>query len=89
MTLGYRERLDAVAILDDAVEHEGDALGDLHHRSAVFFVSDPIPRLARHGGMARWRQRVFVLMDRLSTDRVEQLSLPRDRTVVIGREFDL
>jgi KUP system potassium uptake protein len=39
--------------------------------------------------MARWRQRVFVLMDRLSTDRVEQLSLPRDRTVVIGREFDL
>jgi K+ transporter len=39
--------------------------------------------------MARWRQRIFVLMDRMSTDRVEQVALPRDQTVVIGREFDL
>jgi KUP system potassium uptake protein len=89
VTLGYRDRLDAVGILEEAVEQDGDGLGDLDPRSAVYFVSDPIPRLTRHGGMARWRQRVFVLMDRLSTDRVEQLSLPRDRTVVIGREFDL
>ena len=37
--------------------------------------------------MARWRQRLFVLMAKLSTDRVDQLELPRDRTIVIGREI--
>jgi KUP system potassium uptake protein len=89
VTLGYRDRLDVVGILEEAREQEHDALDGLDPASAVYFVSDPIPRLTRHGGMARWRQRIFVLMDRVSTDRVEQLSLPRDRTVVIGREFDL
>jgi KUP system potassium uptake protein len=39
--------------------------------------------------MARWRQRLFVLMTRLTTDRVDQLELPRERTIVIGREFEL
>jgi KUP system potassium uptake protein len=39
--------------------------------------------------MALWRQRLFLLVVRLSTDRIEQLDLPRERTVTIGREFDL
>jgi K+ transporter len=39
--------------------------------------------------MSHWRQRLFLLIDRLSTDRVDQLDLPRDRSVTVGREFDL
>jgi KUP system potassium uptake protein len=89
VTLGYRDRLDVVGILHEARDQEHDALEELDPDTAVYFVSEPIPRLTKHSGMARWRQRIFVLMDRMSTDRVEQLALPRDRTVVIGREFDL
>ena len=56
---------------------------------ARYFLSEPIPRLDRDNGMALWRQRLFLLVVRLSTDRIEQLDLPRERTVTIGREFDL
>lgn len=52
-------------------------------------VSDEIPRVSRGCGMAVWRQRLFLVLDRLSTDRVGQLELPRDRTIVIGRELTL
>lgn len=30
-----------------------------------------------------------MVLHRLSTDRVDQLRLPRDRTMVIGRELEL
>jgi KUP system potassium uptake protein len=89
VTLGYRERLDAVQLLEKAVAQEPDQLGDLDPHAALYVVSDPLPRLSRGSGMARWRQRLFLVLDRLSSDRVEQLSLPRDRSVVIGRELDL
>jgi hypothetical protein len=39
--------------------------------------------------MAAWRQRVFLVLATLATDRVDHLQLPRERTIVIGREFDL
>jgi len=88
-TFGYRERPDLLRVLARARERDPDRLGDLDPDTALFFVSVPIPMLTRHGGMARWRQRVFLLIDRLATDPVEQLSLPRDRTVVLGRELSL
>jgi KUP system potassium uptake protein len=89
VTLGYQDRLEVIGILHEAREQEPESLRDIDPGTAVYFVSDPIPRLTRRSGMARWRQRIFVLMDRMSTDRVEQVALPRDQTVVIGREFDL
>lgn len=89
VTLGYQDRLEVVGILHEARDQEPTALRDIDPDTAVYFVSDPIPRLTRGSGMARWRQRIFVLMDRMSTDRVEQVALPRDQTVVIGRELDL
>jgi KUP system potassium uptake protein len=89
VTLGYRERLDAGHLLAKAAEQEPDLLADLDPRRALYVVSEPLPRLARGNGMARWRQRLFLVLVRLSSDRVEQLSLPRDRSVVIGRELDL
>jgi KUP system potassium uptake protein len=72
-----------------ACEEAPDDLGAIDAETARFFVSDPIPRLDPHNGIAMWRQRLFLFIDRLSTDRVDQLKLPRDRTIVIGRELDL
>lgn len=89
VTLGYRERLDAVAVLRHAVEERGDLLQEVDPESAFFFVSDSIPALRRRGSMPLWRQRLFLALDRLSTDRVAQLRLPRERAMVIGREVPL
>jgi KUP system potassium uptake protein len=89
VALGYRERLDIGHVLDTACEREPDALDGVQPDRAVYFVSQPIPRLARDGAMAMWRQRLFLVLDRLATDRAEQLALPRARTIVVGREFDL
>jgi KUP system potassium uptake protein len=89
VTLGYRDRLDAVRILEKAVEQEPELLGGLDPHGALYILSEPLPRLSRGTGMARWRQRLFLVLDKISSDRVEQLSLPRDRSVVIARELDL
>ncbi|MBV9831125.1 MAG: KUP/HAK/KT family potassium transporter, partial [Marmoricola sp.] len=89
VTLGYRERLDVQHVLGEACKDAPEALTDVDPATTRYFVSDPIPRLNRDNGIALWRQRLFLLIDRLSTDRVEQLRLPRDRTIVIGRELDL
>ncbi len=89
VALGYRERLDIGHVLGAACEREPEALDGVDPDRAVYFISQPIPRLARDGAMALWRQRLFLVLDRLATDPAEQLSLPRARTIVVGREFSL
>jgi KUP system potassium uptake protein len=88
VTLGYRERLDVVSVLDD-VSGQDSELADIDPDTAYYFVSDPHPRLGHHSRMARWRQRLFLLLHQLSTDRIAQLRLPRDRTVTVSRELEL
>jgi KUP system potassium uptake protein len=89
VTLGYRERLDVIHVLEEACAAEPDALSGVDPKTARFFLSEPIPQLNSDNGMAMWRQRLFLLIDRLSTDRIEHLDLPHDRTIVIGRDFEL
>ncbi|GAA1915238.1 potassium transporter Kup [Nocardioides marmoribigeumensis] len=89
VTLGYRERLSVQHVLECAIEQHPEALRGVDPGEATYLVSDSIPLVAKGCGMAVWRQRLFVLMARLSTDRVDQLELPRARTIVIGREFQL
>jgi KUP system potassium uptake protein len=89
VALGYRERLDVGHILDDAIEAEPDLLSSLDPDRAIFVVSALTFRASRSAPWALWRQRVFLGMDRLARDKADQLSLPRDRTVVIGRELEL
>jgi KUP system potassium uptake protein len=89
VALGYRERLDIGHVLGAACEREPEALDGVEPDEAIYFVSQPIPRLAKDGAMAIWRQRLFLVLDRLATDRAEQLALPRARTIVVGREFEL
>jgi KUP system potassium uptake protein len=89
VTLGYRERLDVRQVLRDAAAQSPDGLAGLDPEAALYVVSDPIPRLGHGTGMARWRQRVFLVLDRLSSDRIEELALPSDRTVTVARELPL
>jgi KUP system potassium uptake protein len=88
VVLGFQERLDVVAVLGE-VRDQRDDLADLDPDTAFYFVSSPHPRLGDRSPMTRWRQRLFLLLDELSTDRVAQLRLPRHRTVTVGREFEL
>jgi KUP system potassium uptake protein len=88
VVLGFQERLDVVAVLDE-VRQQRDDLSDLDPEAAFYFVSVPHARLSRESPMARWRQRLFLLLDELSTDRVTHLRLPRHRTVTVGRELEL
>jgi KUP system potassium uptake protein len=88
VTLGYRERLDVVAVLKEVARRNGD-LAAVDPDRAYYFLSVSRPRLNRDSPMARWRQRLFLAMDQLSTDRVAQMRLPRDRTVTVGRDLDL
>jgi KUP system potassium uptake protein len=89
VALGYRERLDVRHVLSEARDHAPEELAQVDPDSVRFVVSDEIPRISRRCGMAVWRQRLFLVLDRLATDRVEQLELPRDRTVLVGRELSL
>jgi KUP system potassium uptake protein len=89
VTLGYRDRLDVENVLARAAEQEPEVLNDVDTSTATFFVSDPIPRLTSHGHLPIWQQRLFIALDRVATDRVEQLALPRERSVVLGREFTM
>ena len=88
VVLGFQERLDVVAVLDE-VRDQRHELSDLDPEKAYYFVSVPHARLSRESPMARWRQRLYLVLDDLSTDRVAQLRLPRHRTVTVGRELEL
>ncbi len=88
VTLGYRERLDVVKVLE-AAGRQNDELSHVDPGAAYYFLSASHPQVNRSSPMARWRQRLFLLLDQLSTDRVAQMQLPRDRTVTVGRDLDL
>jgi KUP system potassium uptake protein len=88
VTLGYRERLDVVAVLKEVAKKNGE-LGELDPDTAYYFLSVSHPQMSRRSPMARWRQRLFLVLNSLSTDRIAQMRLPRHRTVTVGRELDL
>jgi KUP system potassium uptake protein len=89
VVLGYRERLDVHHILGQAVKREPDLLGDLDPRAAGYVISVPVLQASKRSPLGVWRRRLFLGMNRLSRDTVDQLALPRGRTVVIGREVEI
>jgi KUP system potassium uptake protein len=89
VVLGYRERLDVDHILREAIEQEPERLSSWDADRALFVVSQLHLSSSGHASWARWRRGLFLAMNRVARDRADQLSLPRDRTVVIGRELEL
>ena len=88
-TYGYADRVDLAALLARAVELAEGELDGLDPETTTFFVSDPVVVFDRRGSMARWRQRVYLALDRVTPDAVDLFRLPAERTVVIGRQVSL
>jgi KUP system potassium uptake protein len=40
-------------------------------------------------GMVKWRNNLYVTTSRLTTDPVEFLGLPHERTIVMGAEIEI
>lgn len=49
----------------------------------------PRLRVTHAPGMVKWRKHLYVTTSRLTTDPVEFLHLPRERTIVMGAEIDI
>jgi KUP system potassium uptake protein len=86
-SFGYRQRPDLLAVLRQAVPLAEGELDDLDLDRATFFTSVPVVKLSRGSGMPRWRQRIFLTLERLGPDPVDVLKLPRERTITVGREL--
>jgi len=88
VTLGYRDRLNVVDVLE-RVRRDDERLEGLDPADAYFFLSEPKPQLTSDSPMPRWQQQLYLVLWRLTTDRVDQLAVPRDRSVTLGRELRL
>jgi KUP system potassium uptake protein len=87
--VGYRERPRMTTILAEAQEKSQEAFGDFSVASATFFVSTPVPRFNPKSRMFKWSQMVFLTLEHLAPDQLDIIDLPRNRTIVLGREIEL
>jgi KUP system potassium uptake protein len=88
VTLGYRDRLNVVEVLRHA-SRDDERLAELDPATTYYFLSEPRPQLTRRSPLPRWQQRLYLMLVRLANDRVDELAVPRDRAVTLGRDVDL
>jgi KUP system potassium uptake protein len=85
---GYRDRTNVPELLVQARKRGLlDRNLDLEHAS--YFVSRMTIVPARHGGMARWRKKLFITMARNSGSPIEQFGLPIERTILSGSQITM
>jgi len=87
--IGFREHLHMTNLLTEAHAVDRVALVDFAASRAIFFISTPVPRYNPLSKMFRWSQVLFLAIDRLAPDPLDVIDLPRDRTIVLGREIRL
>lgn len=88
-TYGFSEHPDLASLVLAAVDLAGGELDGLDPATAMFFVSHPVVVFDPGSSMMRWRQRLFLGLDRMTPDAVDLFDLPSGRTVVIGRQITL
>lgn len=88
-TYGFREHPRIVRLLGQVARAEPATLRGVDLATATYFVSLSVPRLTERSTMPRWAQRLFLGLYRLVPDPVETLDLPRERTIVLGRDLPL
>jgi KUP system potassium uptake protein len=88
-TIGFRERPRMTQLLAEAQQIDEDAFAKFSEPDATFFISTPIPRYNSHSRMFRWAQTLFLALTRLAPDQLDLIELPRDRTILLGREVQL
>lgn len=87
--IGFQELPRMTQLVNEARGVNREALIDFAASRATFFISTPIPRYNRRSRMLRWSQVLFLAIDRLAPDPLDVIELPRDRTIVLGREITL
>lgn len=88
-TYGFRERPRVVRLLGQVQRDAPVAMRGVDLGTATYFVSLSVPRLSPRSQMPRWAQRLFLGLYRIVPDPVETLDLPRERTIVLGRDVPL
>ena len=86
---GFRERPRILDLLAQVTRSDPEAMRGVDLAKATFFVSLSVPQQGSSSKMPRWSQRLFLGLFRLVPDQVETLDLPRERTIVIGRDIPL
>ncbi|MGI8613891.1 MAG: potassium transporter Kup [Nocardioidaceae bacterium] len=86
--LGYLDHPSIPALLKEALDKGLEGTED-DINAASYFLSVPRLRVTHAPGMTKWRKHLFVITSRLTTDPVEFLDLPRERTIVMGAEIDI
>jgi KUP system potassium uptake protein len=86
--LGYLDHPSIPGLLKEALDKGLEATKD-DIDAASYFVSVPRMRVTSDRGMAKWRKHLYVTTSRLTTDPVEFLGLPRERTIVMRAEIDI
>jgi KUP system potassium uptake protein len=86
--LGYMDHPSIPVLLKEALDTGLESSKD-NIDAASYFVSVPRMRVTDAPGMVRWRKHLYVATSRLTTDPVEFLGLPRERTIVMGAEIDI
>jgi KUP system potassium uptake protein len=87
--VGFREHLSMTGLLSEARAIDKDAFADFSMSRVTFFISTSIPRYNRKSKMFRWSQLLFLALVRLTPDTLDVIQLPRDQTIVLGREIQL
>jgi KUP system potassium uptake protein len=87
--IGFRETPNMTELLTEAHDVDKVALADFAASRATYFVSTPIPRYNPRSKMFRWSQILFLAIDRIAPDPLDVIELPRDKTIVLGREIPL
>ncbi|MFD6164685.1 KUP/HAK/KT family potassium transporter [Oerskovia sp. NPDC060287] len=88
-TYGFRERPRIVRLLGQVRDAAPELMRGVDLGTATYFVSLSVPRFSARSAMPRWSQRLFLGLSRLVPDPVETLDLPRERTIVLGRDVPL
>ena len=84
--IGFREHPRMTELMTEARTIDKTALVDFAASRATFFISIPVPRYNPKSKMFRGAQMLFLALDRLAPDPLDLIELPRDGTIVLGRE---
>jgi KUP system potassium uptake protein len=84
--IGYREHPSMTTLLSEAHRLHEDELAGFVASRATFFIATPVPRYNKRSKMPRWTQALFLALNRLAPDPIDLIEVPRDRTIVLGRE---
>ena len=83
--LGFKDDVDVPGTLAEL----GTALTDLDFSNATYVLGRETLRVTDRPGMAKWRERLFVLMIRNATTADAYFQLPPDQTVELGVQVEL